>query len=291
MNLTKNNSEELCKTKTLIYSKLSIGIWIFGIFYLILISKNPHLQNSYSSLNVLWIAKRGIWLLPFGLWGLIYFSKRSISDSIPLISGTALLKSTLAWLVIYVLTAIFFPASDSIMKIFLIQASSVLVLFGSLNFEIKDLFPLSPKEYPSIIKLCVISAVILLSLLSSIVLAGRTIKPDFFSNLILSSPNIELSRDLIELLLKIIFIPLCEEALFRMGLIGWIRPRVGVVAAVLISAAFFSLLHFQGDIFWARFVAGIFMGWLYVMTGNIAAPFFLHAVSNAGIILLPIIFG
>ncbi|RMH54233.1 MAG: CPBP family intramembrane metalloprotease [Candidatus Hydrogenedentota bacterium] len=97
-----------------------------------------------------------------------------------------------------------------------------------------------------------------------------------------------------EWLLSIVVVPLLEEVVFRAGVLGVlygaIRPYWGRMAspvAILFSAAVFSFLHFQPEIFWARFLAGIALGALYVFSGRLLAPWLLHSLMNFSITFLP----
>lgn len=92
------------------------------------------------------------------------------------------------------------------------------------------------------------------------------------------------------LLLACLAIPFCEEVLFRYGLLGWLVPRLGRSGACIASAIVFSAVHLDDRLFLARIVGGVAMGWLYVRRRDIVAPFLVHALTNASILLLPSLF-
>ncbi len=86
---------------------------------------------------------------------------------------------------------------------------------------------------------------------------------------------------LINILLIAIMPALGEELVFRGVLLrlfrGWFR---NAHFAVIVSAFIFSAIHLQFYGFLPRFVMGLFLGYLYVFSGNIWLPIAAHFVNN-----------
>lgn len=91
----------------------------------------------------------------------------------------------------------------------------------------------------------------------------------------------------------IIFLPLLEEAAFR----GFLQDRLGkvsileskeyhgITASNVITSITFTALHFfhySGILPALTFIPSLIFGFFKDRTGGISAPFFLHALYNAG---------
>lgn len=78
----------------------------------------------------------------------------------------------------------------------------------------------------------------------------------------------------------VIAAPFFEEMLLRGivldGLLKWYSP----IKAIVWSALFFGLLHFNPWQFIPAVALGIFMGWIYFRTGSLLATIFIHFVAN-----------
>ncbi len=74
--------------------------------------------------------------------------------------------------------------------------------------------------------------------------------------------------------------PLFEEFLLRGiildGLLKWYSPK----KAILWSAFFFGLLHFNPWQFIPALAIGVFMGWIYYRTGSLLTTIFIHFIAN-----------
>ncbi len=84
--------------------------------------------------------------------------------------------------------------------------------------------------------------------------------------------------------------PVTEELFFRAGLYRFLKSRLPVSVAIILTSAFFSLSHFNLAQFLPLFALGILLIRLYERTGNIAAPMLLHAFFNLTMILLMLLF-
>lgn len=82
--------------------------------------------------------------------------------------------------------------------------------------------------------------------------------------------------ELLDILLIAASSGICEEIFFR----GVLQHAVGLLPASIM----FGLVHCPSRAvlpygFWT-FIAGLFLGWLYLWTGSLWAPILAHAVSN-----------
>jgi membrane protease YdiL (CAAX protease family) len=83
-------------------------------------------------------------------------------------------------------------------------------------------------------------------------------------------------------------VPFSEEVLFRGFLFGYLRVRIGVPLGLAVQALVFALLHFYTSTAeissWLQLVlhlmAGIVLGGLYEITGNIISSVICHSVMN-----------
>jgi uncharacterized protein len=74
--------------------------------------------------------------------------------------------------------------------------------------------------------------------------------------------------------------PIAEETFFRGFVIGGLRRRFGAIGALLISAAFFSLLHPPYTIFPIIFLLGTLLALLYLQTGSLWPGILMHGLFN-----------
>jgi membrane protease YdiL (CAAX protease family) len=150
---------------------------------------------------------------------------------------------------------------------------------------LRELLPTNPTLWLRDATFALGACCALLAVLSIAVLGAGALRPGLMAGLELNSSDFSFRNDLVEILIAVAAMPLLEEFVFRAGLIGWLRRRrLPIPAAVAVSALFFALAHLQPGLVWARGLGGLFMGWLYVRTGRLAAPFLLHAATNCGIL-------
>ena len=71
-----------------------------------------------------------------------------------------------------------------------------------------------------------------------------------------------------------------EELLFRGIVQNQLMRRMAPLSAILLSGAVFSMLHFQMDGFFPRWILGIVLGWAYWRTGNFWVPVVMHFLNN-----------
>jgi len=83
-----------------------------------------------------------------------------------------------------------------------------------------------------------------------------------------------------------VFAPACEELLFRGAIFGWLRSRLPVPVAAVISAAVFAGAHLLPPLFPALFVFGLAAAFVYQRTGSTLNSFVMHAAQNTSAVLL-----
>jgi CAAX protease family protein len=83
-----------------------------------------------------------------------------------------------------------------------------------------------------------------------------------------------------------LYAPLCEELLFRGALFGWLRWRLPVPLAAVISAAAFAVAHLLPPLFPTLFVFGLAAAWICQRTGSTFNSFVMHASQNTAATLV-----
>jgi uncharacterized protein len=72
-----------------------------------------------------------------------------------------------------------------------------------------------------------------------------------------------------------------EELVFRGVVQHQLTRLMRPWMAILLSSAIFSFMHFQFDGFFARWLAGILLGWLFWRSGNLWVVIIVHFLHNA----------
>lgn len=80
----------------------------------------------------------------------------------------------------------------------------------------------------------------------------------------------------------VIIAPICEETIFRGYLYGALKRFVGTPFALLATAGLFASIHFSADAFGPLFVLALCLALAYEATGSLAVPMVMHAIFNAG---------
>lgn len=113
---------------------------------------------------------------------------------------------------------------------------------------------------------------------------------DFFLVCIVGSPDRALIAPIY--LIWVLFVtaflgPFVEEMFFRGVLYRCTRALISFLPAIALSATVFALLHAtHGGLPLIQFTGGIVFAYVYEKTGNIFAPWLVHAAGNAAMILL-----
>ena len=224
-------------------------------------------------------------LLPLGALLLWKSGRRAVPGTIPLVALREIVMACITGLIVLLIMNVVFHGQLSYMMTALPQWAAAAMLIRKFPVE-KGLWPPDRAAWISDVRDVLAFVMIAVGLLSAIVMGGMFFQPDMFRAADLSVLRWHWREDMVEIALAVVAIPWLEEVLFRAGLMGYLLPRTGRAAAVLLSAALFSFMHMQGEIFWARGIAGVAMGMLYLRTGRIFAPFLLHAFFNSGIMLV-----
>lgn len=88
-------------------------------------------------------------------------------------------------------------------------------------------------------------------------------------------------------LFTVVFVaPFTEELLFRGVLLKGFADRWGPWPAMVLSSALFGLFHFNVWQAPSAFLAGLFLGWLFLKTGSLLYPMAAHALFNAFPVIL-----
>lgn len=75
--------------------------------------------------------------------------------------------------------------------------------------------------------------------------------------------------------------PLCEELVFRAGVLGSLLHGRSHWIAIAISAAIFAIIHFNPVQMPAAFCLGFLLGYAYWRTQSIIAPLLIHIFNNS----------
>ncbi len=81
-------------------------------------------------------------------------------------------------------------------------------------------------------------------------------------------------------ILAVIVAPLCEEVLLRGVILRGLLTSMSPKKAIIWSAFFFALIHFNPWQALPAFVIGLFLGWMYWKTKSIWPCIFIHFVNN-----------
>lgn len=251
------------------------AVWCVGLLYLFDLPARA--APPAASVSIIALARVGIFVLPIGIASILWIRRQWKNAVIPETSGRLLFKAALAYLAANILLLWVFDTGtsepiDTLATSFLAQYTAAFMLLSSWKFPARWRDALAGLG----------TATTVLSLLSAVVLLLRIDFP-LSAQYVLSGP------DFLEVILGVVAIPFLEEILFRVGVIGFLRPRVGTVLSIVFSAALFAALHLESEIFWARLIGGVAMGWLYLRTGSVISSFTLHAIINGGIIVAPIL--
>jgi membrane protease YdiL (CAAX protease family) len=83
-----------------------------------------------------------------------------------------------------------------------------------------------------------------------------------------------------------IFGPMIEELFFRGFMYNAFKKRVGILPAMLVTAATFAALHAHAAGFLPIMVLGLGLAWIYEKTGTLVAPVTVHIAHNLSMVFL-----
>lgn len=87
------------------------------------------------------------------------------------------------------------------------------------------------------------------------------------------------------LLLAVVVAPIVEEAVFRAGIYRFLKGRISLPLALLISAALFGMVHGNLQSLPGLIAVGVCLGLAYEFSGNLRVPIFFHAFFNLNSII------
>ncbi len=82
------------------------------------------------------------------------------------------------------------------------------------------------------------------------------------------------------LVVAAVLAPIVEELIFRGLIFGWLRSRLPLWLAVIVSAAVFAAAHVIPILFPALFVMGVILALAYQRTNSLVVNILLHAAQN-----------
>jgi uncharacterized protein len=101
--------------------------------------------------------------------------------------------------------------------------------------------------------------------------------PDFFKKIFLEMSR---ERGFFSFLSIVIAAPILEELIFRGIILDGFLKRYSPVKAIVLSSFLFGFVHLNPWQFVGAFTIGIFMGWVYYRTRNIALTIVIHLTHN-----------
>jgi membrane protease YdiL (CAAX protease family) len=105
-----------------------------------------------------------------------------------------------------------------------------------------------------------------------------------------TSSNIESVASIspLALLSIVILAPLVEELVFRYATINILSRKFNKIVCILVSALFFSIMHFDFPFVFGYFLIGLVLAAIYVRTNRLLVSFVVHATMNLIIVILQI---
>ena len=86
--------------------------------------------------------------------------------------------------------------------------------------------------------------------------------------------------------LFMVITPLGEEMFFRGLVLPTAAGKIGYVAAAVVSALLFALMHHGLSQFFLAFLAGLYLAWMYLKYSSVWVPFAAHGVFNGCMLLI-----
>ena len=88
----------------------------------------------------------------------------------------------------------------------------------------------------------------------------------------------------------IVLAPVSEELVFRRFIFGFLAPRCGFTASLLISSALFAFIHFSLYSFPGLFILGVGFQLVYLKFGSLYPAILMHAFNNAFAVIIILFF-
>ena len=113
------------------------------------------------------------------------------------------------------------------------------------------------------------------------------IPPDVMNSLMETTEPYRPYQIVLQLIATALVPAVCEEFLFRGAVASSLMP-FGKGLAIFGSSVLFSFMHENPYQLFYTFIAGLFLGYLYVKTGSILCPTILHFCNNATSVLMDV---
>ncbi|WP_295721662.1 CPBP family intramembrane glutamic endopeptidase [uncultured Methanobrevibacter sp.] len=189
---------------------------------------------------------------------------------------------------ISIILATFIPIYAKYDDLFVLTMHILLLIFfiyalrGTVG--LKDNFRdiLKPSNKKEILYLLVLNyffALMLIAVISVFTAVLISLSPGSSVTVEFSSADIGPIYYFLDLLTGIIGAPIIEELIFRGVIFTRLRPRLGIIWAMIISSALFALLHDPSGMI-SAFVFGLCMCVIYLKTDNIIIPMIIHCLNN-----------
>lgn len=124
----------------------------------------------------------------------------------------------------------------------------------------------------------------------SVILSILTILLDsiFPSYTEISNKMLSQNTSIINLICSVVFIPICEEIIFRGMIFKFLKRYYSLIGAIFLQALFFGIAH--GNIVQGiyTFIGGIALALIYVYCGSMIGNIILHMIYNlCGLVIMP----
>ncbi len=88
------------------------------------------------------------------------------------------------------------------------------------------------------------------------------------------------NASIFKMIILVIFVPICEEILFRGVIFGFLKKNYNLIISIFIQAIIFSMMHFNIIQGIYTFILGVVLAIVYVYSESILTCMILHMVYN-----------
>ncbi len=129
---------------------------------------------------------------------------------------------------------------------------------------------------PRIVILLVLASLGLLGGITSPIIEMMP-KPDWLIEILLRMSD---HSPIYLIITAVVMAPILEEIIFRGIVLDGLLKNYSPVKAILISSLLFAAIHLNPWQFVTAFIGGLFIGWVYYRTRNLAYAIIIHAANN-----------
>ena len=146
--------------------------------------------------------------------------------------------------------------------------------------------PFDKKDWKLIILLSILllaGAIIVMSLTSLIGNSYENGKTEAIQK------NLAIHTIIIAFISAAIISPVYEEIFYRGFLYRWLRTRLGLIAALILSSLIFTIVHIPTyNVMPVNFLSGVIFAWAYERTSSVWPPVIIHGLTNGLMVLLTV---